>query len=72
MVVIGVYKYRNVGTLCYQIAFTTSQEMVYDKYVNICYGEVMTVNYFFYKYFNKYSSNCSHQKKISKEIENVQ
>lgn len=27
---------------------------------------------FFYKYFNKYSSNCSHQKKISKEIENVQ
>lgn len=46
------------------------------KYLNtgICYGEVMTVNYFFYKYmyFNKYSSNCSHQKKISKEIENVQ
>lgn len=42
------------------------------KYVNICYGEVMTVNYFFNKYFNKYSSNCSHQKKISKEIENVQ
>lgn len=30
MVVIGVYKYRNVGTLCYQIAFMTSQEMVYD------------------------------------------
>lgn len=42
------------------------------KYLNICYGEVMTVNYFFYKYFNKYSSNCSHKKKISKEIENVQ
>lgn len=30
MVVIGVYKYRNVGTLCYQIAFMISQEMVYD------------------------------------------
>lgn len=37
MVVIGVYKYRNVGTLCYQIAFMASQEIIYDlKFKKVC------------------------------------